>query len=65
MYRRRHSLLLAPCFLLLATVVPAQTRTTVDAEKFATFPWEGEARIENFRAWETIFPVAVLHRPAE
>ncbi len=58
-------LLLAPCFLLLATTASAQTRTTVDAEKFASFPWEGDVRIQNFRSWETFFPVAVVHRSGE
>ncbi len=56
-----------PFLLALPLCIPAaaQTLTAVDAAKFASFPWEGDVRIANFRSWETLFPVATVHRSGE
>lgn len=57
-------LIFTTAILLHTLPAPAQTRTTIDALKMGT-ALEEPYRIENFRAWETIFPVAVVKRPGE
>jgi len=49
---------------LVATPVLAQQRTVIDAAKMAT-ALEEDVRIENFRSWEKIFPVAIVHRDGD
>jgi CubicO group peptidase (beta-lactamase class C family) len=51
----------------VAAALPAaaQSLTAINGAKFASFPWEPEERIVNFRSWETLYPVAVVHRSGE
>lgn len=61
----RSSLLSCRFLLLIAALLTlpawAQDRKTIDAAKMAT-ALDEDVRIENFRSWEQIFPVATVHR---
>jgi CubicO group peptidase (beta-lactamase class C family) len=55
-------LLVVACLLAFPSL--AQERTVIDAAKMASALNE-DVRIQNFRSWEKIFPVAIVHREGD